>query len=266
MKESIAQKIKALPPLPESIQEINKIYNSNDPSIPDLAKIIEKDPMLTANMLKTANSPLYNLRREVKSVLQAVSLFGLTTTRALCISISAKQLLKVDTEPYGVTPEDFANISNMQGAFANKWYGKINMPRRDFIFLCALLQEVGKIIIADEILKGTELHQFKSEIAISFNTDQVEKSFVDICTAEVTSAIFDHWNFDLEMVEAIKLSVDPINQQIENEDAIALYLIRKLFPINSPLSDRSLNVALKLLEKTKFDADIFKNTAEAMKL
>ncbi len=265
MNESIATKIKALPPLPESVREIEKLYNSDDPNIPQLAKIIEKDPMLAANILKIANSPLYNLRREVKNVLQAVSLFGMTTTRALCISASAKQLLKIDTEPYGITPEKFAEISNMQGAFANKWYGKMSIGRKDLIFLCALLQEVGKIIIADEIIKGTELLQFRSDIDSAINTDQVEKSYLDITTPQITAAIFDHWGFDLDMVEAIKLSVNPINENIENEDAVALYIIRKLFPINSPLSERSMNISLKLVEKTKFDLEIFKSTIEEFK-
>lgn len=265
MQDSIINKVKSLPPLPKSIQEINAICNGDDPNVAALSKAVEKDPMLVANLLKTANSPLYSLRREVKSVLQAISLFGMTTTRALCMSISAKQLLKIDIEPYGVTPEEFADISNMQGAFANRWYAKINLPRKDFIFLCALLQEVGKIIIADEIVKNNEIAQFKSEIGMAFSIEQVEKTFVDVTTAEVTAEIFDHWGFDTETVEAIRLSADPINQGIENTDAIALHVIRKLIPINSPLSERSINVATSILEKTDFNVDAFKSAIEAIK-
>lgn len=265
MQESIIAKVKSLPPLPKSIHEINAICNGDDPNVGALAKAVEKDPMLVANLLKTANSPLYNLRREVKSVIQAVSLFGMTTTRALCMSISAKQLLKIDIEPYGVTPDEFADISNMQGGFANRWYSKINLARKDFIFLCALLQEVGKIIIADEVVKNNEITQFKSEIATTFNIEQVEKSFTDITTAEVTAEIFDHWGFDEDTVEAIRLSADPINSGIDNEDAIALNVIRKLIPINSPLSERSINIATTILEKTSFDDQAFKSTIEDIK-
>lgn len=262
MLESMISKIKTIPPLPKSFHEINTVCNSEDPNVNDLAKVIQKDPMLVANLLKIANSPLYCFNHEIKNVLQAVSLFGMTTTRSFCTSICAKQLLSIDIEPYGVSPDEFANISNAQGALANNWYSKINLPKRDLLFLCALMQEVGKIFIADEIVKNNETTQFKSEIEMCSSVEQVEKSFTNVVTAEVTAAIFEHWKFDENMVEAIKLSRNPINSGTKNQEAIALFVIRKTLPINAPFSQRSINVALSVLEKTDFDVDIFKNSLE----
>lgn len=264
MLEQITSKIKTLPPLPNSFHEINAIYNSDDPNINHLAKVIEKDPMLVADLLKTANSPLYNLRREVKSVLQAVTLFGLSMTRALCVSVSAKTLLKIDIEPYGITPEEFGRISNLQGALAYNWYMKINPARKDFLFLCALLQEVGKIFIADEIVINNETTQFKSEISTAFNIEAVERSYASVTSTEISSAVFNHWGFDKDMVDIVKLSQNPFTQEPSHPDAMALYLIRKAIPINSPLSERSINTALTLAEQSDFDTQIFKSAIEHM--
>lgn len=264
MLDSIIEKIKTLPPLPKSFHEINAVCNSDDPNVNALAKVIEKDPMLVANLLKIANSPLYSFNHEIKNVLQAVSLFGMTTTRTFCTSISAKKLLNIDIEPYGVSPDEFANISNMQGALANNWYSSIDIGKKDFVFLCALMQDVGKIFIADEVVKNNETTQFKSEIETAFNIDQVEQSFTDITTPEVTAAIFEHWKFDEKMVEAIRLSKNPL--QSGNQEAIALFIIRKAVPINSPLTEKSINVALSILEKTDFNMDTFKKAIDKTKL
>ncbi len=265
MLENMISKIKTLPPLPKSFHEINEVCNSKDPNVNALARVIEKDPMLVANLLKLANSPLYNFRHEVKNVLQAVSLFGMTATRAFCTSISAKQLLKIDIEPYGVTPEEFADISNAQGALANAWYQKINIAKKDVLFLCALMQEVGKIFIADEVVKNNEVIQFKSEIETAFAIEQVEKSYADVVTAEVTAAIFEHWKFDEELVNAIKLSRNPIRAGVDNQEAIALFIIRKALPVNSPFSERSIKIALAMLEKTNFNVNVFKSALEDVK-
>ena len=98
MLENITERIKTLPPLPKSFHEINAICADTNGTINQLAKIIETDPMLVANLLKVANSPLYSFRREIRSVLQAISLFGMSTTRALTTDISIKKLLNVDIE------------------------------------------------------------------------------------------------------------------------------------------------------------------------
>lgn len=266
MTDSISSKINTLPPLPDSFHEINTICNSDEPNINDLAKAVEKDPMLVADLLKAANSPLYSLRSEIKSVLQAVSLFGISMTRALCLSISAKTLLKIDTEPYGINPEEFANISNAQGALANFWYSKVDPKQKDFLFLCALLQEIGKIFIAEHITTIGQTDEFRSKISQTSNIEEIEDSYACVTTAEITASIFNHWRLDERMIEAIKLSKDPINEEVTNKEAIALYIIRKALPVNAPLSEESLELAKSLLEKTQFDVNTFSSCVEKIKL
>ena len=58
MTEEILKKIKQLPPLPESAMQIEEVYQNPDSSFNDMVKILEKDPLLTAGILKAANSPL----------------------------------------------------------------------------------------------------------------------------------------------------------------------------------------------------------------
>ncbi|MCW8954282.1 MAG: HDOD domain-containing protein, partial [Sulfurimonas sp.] len=82
MKSSIIDSIKSLPPLSTTITEVNRIYADDESTISDMAKAIEHDPMIIANLLKTANSPLYGFGREIKSAAQAVSLFGMGMTRS----------------------------------------------------------------------------------------------------------------------------------------------------------------------------------------
>lgn len=258
MLEEIAERIKALPPLPKSFYQMTLICQDPNASVSDLSRVIEEDPMLVANLLKVANSPLYGFRREIKSVAQAVSLFGMSTTRSLVTDMSIKKLLNVDMAPYGVTPEEFAAISSLQSALISQWYSKIDASKADFLFLAALLQETGKILIADEIVKNNETYQFRSEIENSNNIADVERMFARITSSEVAALIFKHWKFEEKMVQAIAYSdaLGIIPDEIRPY-AFALKVVKTAIPLNAPLSERSVNLALNLLEKENVDKDSF---------
>ncbi len=266
MTEGLTDRISSIPPLPKTFIEINNIYNSPNGTISDISRVVEEDPMLVANILKIVNSPLYNLRAEIKSVSQAVSLLGMKEIKALSAVISAKKLLKVDMEPYGIEPEHFAHLSNMQGALAKIWFKNINLQKEDILFMAALLQETGKIIIADEIIKNDESYQFKSEIDLSVDISQVEKSFVDISSAEVTAKIFKHWGFDDFTVNIIHYSNDYQNAPQEyKEYALYLKIIRISISINSPLSDRNIAIATNILQKENKNTEAFLNAIDIIK-
>ncbi len=121
MKNSIVESIKSLPPLPKTLIDMQRVTADPDASIADLTKTIEHDPMIVANLLKAANSPLYMFGREIKNVAQAVSLFGMSMTRSIALGNSVRKLLNVDMEPYGVSSDRFAEVSSMQAALIHKW-------------------------------------------------------------------------------------------------------------------------------------------------
>ncbi|MDD2384061.1 MAG: HDOD domain-containing protein [Sulfurospirillaceae bacterium] len=258
MLDQIAERIKTLPPLPKSFHQISLICNNENASVSDLASIIEEDPMLVANLLKVANSPLYSFRREIKSVLQAVSLFGMSTTRSLVMDMSIKKLLNVDMAPYGITPDEFAHISSLQGSLIMHWYKKMDASKIEMLFLAALMQETGKILIADEIVKNDETYQFKSEIENSTNVANVEKIFVGTTSAEVTARIFEHWKFDDFMVQAIRYSDNLENvPEAIRPYSLALKIVKAAIPINSPLSERSIALAQNIVIKENLNEEIF---------
>jgi HD-like signal output (HDOD) protein len=263
MIENITERIKTLPPLPKSFHEINTICSSENGTVNQLAKAIEADPMLVANLLKVANSPLYSFRREIRSVLQAISLFGMSTTRALTTDISIKKLLSIDIEPYGVKPEDFVQISAFQSGLMKEWYAKIDNKKLEILFLSALLQETGKILIADEVVKQDEVTPFKFEIETAVDIAQVEKSFVGTTTSEVTSKIFKYWGFDDTMVRAIQYadSYEHAPEDIK-EYAFALKVVKTAVPMNAPLSERSVTIALHLIQKEGYNEAVFADAVE----
>jgi HD-like signal output (HDOD) protein len=265
MNPSILERIKSLPPLPKTLVEVQAVCDRPDGSIGELASIVEHDPMIVANLLKSANSPLYGFGKEIASVSQAVSLFGMSMTRSVAISASVKKLLKVDMAPYKITPDQFADISSTQAALINRWFKKIDPSKKDKLFLAALLQETGKIIIADEILQRDEAELFESEILSTHNIASIEHSFVEETTASVTAAIFKFWGFDDEFVQTILYSDQP-QKAPENirQMAYALHIVKHAVPVNAPLGETSIAIALKKASDAGFDHEILEDEIDAL--
>lgn len=265
MKSSIINSIKSLPPLPKTVVDMQRVCNDPESSIHDLVKTIEHDPMIVANLLKAANSPLYSFRREINNVAQAVALFGMSMTRSIGLGNSVRKLLNVDMEPYGISSDKFAEISSIQAALMHKWYTQIDRAKADKLFLAAFLQETGKIIIASDVIQEDLASNFKSDIETSVNIAAVERSYVEETTATVTAAIFSHWNFDKEFVDMIEFSDTPDKAPEElREFATALNIIKTIVPINTPFSEHSIAYGLQKAEAAGYDAAKLQGAIDAI--
>ena len=265
MKSSIIDSIKSLPPLSKTIMDINRVYADEESGIGDLAKVIEPDPMIVANLIKTANSPLYGFGKEIRSVSQAVSLFGMSMTRSIALGNSVRKLLNVDMKAYGITSDDFAKISSKQAKLILNWYNKIDKQKADKLYLAAFLQETGKILIASDVIQEDEDVSFKSEIEMTNNIAQVEKSYVEVTSSEVTAAVFKHWGFGDEFVSMIKYADNPtLAPQDIKEFSMALNIVKTILPINKPFSDQAINFGLRKARDAGYEYEILEDTIDDM--
>ena len=265
MKSSLIDSIKSLPPLSKTIMDINRVYADEESSIMDLAKVIENDPMIVANLLKAANSPLYGFGREIKNASQAVSLFGMGMTRSIALGNSVRKLLNVDLQPYGLTSEKFAELSSLQATLMINWYKKVDKKKAETLYLAAFLQETGKILIASDVIQEDEATSFSSEVEMSNNLAQVEQAYVEVTSSEVTAKVFEHWKFSQEFIEMIRYADNPNAAPEEvREFSVALNIIKTIIPINKPLSEQSINFGLKKAHDAGYDHELLEDSIDDM--
>ena len=265
MNHAILESIKSLPPLPKTIIEVQRIYANPESSIADLVKVIEDDPMIIANLLKAANSPLYSFKKDILSVAQAVALFGMNMTRSIVLGNTVRKLLNVDMEPYAASSEKFAEMSSKQAALIHNWYKKVDRQKADKLFLAAMLQETGKILIASYIIQRDETMTFRSGIEMTYNIAVVEKNYAGETTATITAAIFEHWGFESDFVDMIRYSDDPSSAPDDiKEYATALNIVKTIIPINDPLGEIPINIGLKKASDAGFNHELLEDCVNDM--
>ncbi len=269
MDSSILKKIKALPPLDETVIQIQRICADKNSSMQDLVKVVERDPMLTANILKSSNSPLYGFSKEIKNVGHAISLFGMATIRGFALSSAIKENIKIDLAPYGISKHQFIDISTFQSAFMFKWYSKVNRSMLEILQPASFMMEIGKIIIAHELLEEGKDKEFKDaatkEASIS-ELSKLEKELVGYANEEITAKIFEKWNLESELIESIGYSIKPFEaDEFTQNYAKALHVVKTSINIFGTLKENQINEALLLCEDYNLDSKIYQKIVEQFK-
>ena len=77
--------IKSLPAMPELYQEIVALAERESTSVEDLGRVVERDPGMTANLLKLVNSAYFGLRQRVTLPAEAVAFLGVDTLKSLAL-------------------------------------------------------------------------------------------------------------------------------------------------------------------------------------
>jgi len=263
MNEEILKKIKQLPPLPESVMEIEKVYNDPDSTFNDMAKILEKDPLLTADILKAANSPLYGFSREINAINQAVGLFGMGTVRGFVLSSVVKKSFTLNLSPYEITNEMFSNLSKKQHALMSSWCRRKENRYLGVLSPAAFLVEIGKVLIAQQIIADEKTEDFSNALKELENVEEAERTIIGVDTPEVSATIFQEWQFENTLVDVIRNCQNPHLAQEENQrPASILHVVRVAIPMDAKITDASIKAAKELIEKYNLDMESFDTAIE----
>ncbi|MEA1892903.1 MAG: HDOD domain-containing protein [Campylobacterota bacterium] len=263
MTDEILNKIKQLPPLPESAMQIEAVYQDPDSSFNDMVKILEKDPLLTADILKAANSPLYGFSREINAISQAVGLFGMGTVRGFALASIVKKSFALDLSPYGISNEMFSALSKKQHGLMTAWCIRKENKLLGVLSPAAFLVEIGKVLISQQVIATGQQEVFRDALVELQDVEAAEKQILGVDTPEVSSSIFKHWRFEDGLVSVIANCQNPENAEDNDRRAAQiLHVVRVAVPINGVLTEQSIAKAKELIEKYSLDMPSFEKAIE----
>jgi len=139
-----------LPTLSKTLLEILEVERSNPASfLDDIKKIVERDPLLSAHILRVANSRLYGFSQKVRTIAHAIGLLGIRKIRTMAFSVSIFDFLKkVDYKPaYGKVFNLILKKSLLISACSTILAKKINYLNPEELYASGLLSEIGELIL-----------------------------------------------------------------------------------------------------------------------
>ncbi|MGA1931655.1 HDOD domain-containing protein [Arcobacter sp. YIC-464] len=266
MKNKIKDKIDSLPPLPNSIMELEEFKKVKDSSPDELIKIIEKDPLLVANILKVANSSMFGFRSSVDTLSRAINLLGINFTISLAIGSIVQNTVKCNLLAYGMTTDEFINLSALSTKIINEWVSKFDNELKEELIMPAFLQETGKFIIAGIIEQENLVEEFKEALNKESNISLVELEFTGFTTAKITANLFKHWGLSHNLIYPIGFVEDIDDAPSEfKRKAQVLRITKELTNYKNPLNTNSIEKASKLSKTYDFDEKILNSSIKTIK-
>lgn len=180
-------------------------------------EVIEKDPSLTANLLKLANSAYYGLRRQVGSVREALILLGNQTIVNLAFATSMGDILRGPLRAYHLDRNELwhhALGTALGAAYLISLAGGKDLRER--AFTGGLVHDIGKLILNKPLQQEIEKLPADCDFERLLET---ESNVLGFNHAEAGGALAESWNFPPSLVRIITSHHDPLEAE-EDKDLV----------------------------------------------
>jgi HD-like signal output (HDOD) protein len=115
--------------------------------VDDLAKVIEKDAVISVKLIFTANSPFYRGTENIKTVGKAISRLGFKETQGIVSAIANKGLYNTKNENMNMLMEELW-LHSLACAYGSREIGKaIGFDDPESLFLMGLVHDIGKVLL-----------------------------------------------------------------------------------------------------------------------
>ncbi len=239
-----------LPALPEAALKVRQAINNPDVGSTEIIQIVQSDPVLSARLVKVANSPLYGTWREIKTVRDAVRRLGLETTKNLSFSLSVKQLFSAKTSIIKKYVQQIYNESTSIAAIAFV----IAQTQAEHLdpeqaLLSGLIQNLGLIPILKYIDMHPSMMQSAESLGKSINNLQLP----------VSTLIFNEWNFNPEFIDIVEHGENWIRNTDGSADYCDVVIAARLLYLQEkdelPVEHLQKLPVIQKLQLTEFDDD-----------
>jgi HD-like signal output (HDOD) protein len=207
--EKLLKQPSALPAAPKVVRRLITTFDQEDVDMLQVAALIEEDPVLTAKMLKTANSAFFGLTRSVSTAREAVNVLGLIKVRALVIAAAFGEgfhtVGSVNMNQFWRYSMNSANLARY-----------IALPIRideSTAFTSGLIHNIGELVMhvgMPEAMIDLE----RSVPMLDLKRAAAERALFGYSYAEVGAALAREWHFPKRMINAIEHQCAPFENEV----------------------------------------------------
>ena len=212
---SIRQRIERLtnlPGMPSLAQKIIQLNNNPYAHADDLAKLVEKDPSLAAQIIRYAQSPFYGYQGKIASIRQAISrVLGYDMVMNIALGVASARPFKIQLDgPIGMNA--FWQHATYSATVAQSLCGLIpreHRPQPGTAYLAGLLHNFGFLVLGHSFPKEfTKLHNAiikEPETPII----ELEQRILGVTHAEIGAWLMETWNMPSEIITVQKQHHNP---------------------------------------------------------
>ena len=196
-----------LPVLPQIVSQVLKLADDPEASPKAMEKVIERDPAITAKILRVANSSYYGLN-QVPSIGRAISMLGMNTIRSLVVGVAYQQLMSGRAVASHFDKLEFWRHS-LGVATGARILAKLKMPMRaEELYVAGMMHDVGLLVM-------DRFHPLELDKAVGYAIDEgmrlheAENLLFGFDHSKLGSILAKQWGLSQVVLDAIEFHHQP---------------------------------------------------------
>ena len=196
---------RGLPIMPHIATEVARIASDPNASLEELRNLVDRDPALTACMLKMSNSPLHGFPNQIQSLAVAFTLLGREAVRNMVLAMSMQHTYT----RFGLMEKLLWKHATVAAPVASRLaeHPSIKLDSRE-AFTAGMLHDIGKTALANSFPD-----QYEAVMMRVYNETtsfvKVELEHFGFDHAELGARVAQEWGVPEKIVSVIRHHHDP---------------------------------------------------------
>ena len=229
--DELVQEIAELRPLRQSAVRVLALTEGERFSAQELAGAISADAVLSAKMLRLANSAYYGFPRKITTIRDAIVLLGFRAVRS---AVLAAGMIEVLPGSNALDYERFWQFSVTVGMLAEIQARAIGR-HLDVAFTAGVVHNIGRLALDQHRSSafGEVLHLAGQGVSVV----EAERRVLGFTEADLGGALALRWNFPDELVDAVANHALELKQLSDQQSLTACVVRARLFAHSLGVTD-----------------------------
>jgi putative nucleotidyltransferase with HDIG domain len=213
------ERLRELPTLPAVVERIAQALEQPDADLGEIAALIETDQVLTAHLLRLANSAFYGVSGQIASVTRALTILGTAITRSLIYGVSVLDL-RIDLAGFW---EHSIGTATAAGALAK--HLRLRAPEE--VSGAGLLHDLGKVVLykqAPDVFAAV----LERAAAERLHFAEAERDLLGVDHSEVASWLLARWRFPDRLLEPVVYHHAPERARVARVETAVVHVANTL--------------------------------------
>lgn len=197
--QQIVSETVEIPTLPPVVREALDLLDRPQATLTQLEEVILKDQVISARILRIANSAFIGMERRIERIFHALSLLGFTMTRALLVGAAMKDMHRQLGHTEKILWEHSIGVSLAAATIARE----TALVPPETALVSGLLHDIGRTAINNSAPKAYA-DVIRRETDGAGDTVAIEREVLGYDHCEVGGAIGKAWKFPATITHAIR--------------------------------------------------------------
>jgi len=257
VKDSLQKKEvrrKAVPRLPTVIPKLLRSLRDPDSSVKDYVEIVNKDPVMSAAVLKLANSVYFNpIGARINEIERAIVKLGIEGLRSVLSAAVMQPIIQRESAYFSLCGQKMW-MHSLNCAVACELIAEHRNIEKFKVYVMGLVHDIGKITIFSELCK-----QFKK------NGEEVKPGYnafvppMKILSPAISYWVAKDWELPTEIIKALAEQVNLQDGTKVSPYAHILYQSNMAAEVYAAIYKNNENLAMTILEQLNLPMDLYKN-------